>query len=702
MKVVIKTLRNVFTLTTVLSLLAACSFPFSSVNSENPSIHDISAKLDFFTVSRQGFMGGSVFYNPEQPSTGQLAKGVNIAIRLGHVQRVSVDSYSALFSDVPEEAKYGSLLITEINKDEISFLVKLYNANGESLGSSSRSLCIGESLDIDDDGLLDIQYKDPVRKRTGLESAIYLNFLSSQENLNTSMFAVLPEQYNRGVYPNGIIGINPEGKFIISKYEGSNATRSVVTGVQKGDYVLDSIEGKYQKVISSGTGRNARSIADSEVEDIIDVEITVSYKFTEADFTNGYNMDLLFNSLPLSVREECQDGDPILDKLNSVLLLRNLISTVAQIQETPIPGEDLDEVLDQISNLEDDEVVQLNRIFLEAMYPETCPGYVDPMEGMAQVLPLASLIIGEDSNPEPSVELNRNVRAASGSEFDKQRAVLEKTYEKYKTVFSKNLESPSFNGVKIVLNNSFVKIGVKGSFSASWGNIDSTVDGVVFLSADTNVATTIKFTKNLFSAEQKVVYPVLVYGPIVFKVTASVGVNVPLTVSMPIDANFSLRAAFAGLYEGGVKVGLDYGIRWKKKWIIKVPVPYCDGRGSTWSHESTIYYVGSSSSNSLTFSGITATINPNVNGVLRADISDCVYAQVVARAGLTGKLAIIYVDPTLTGTATVNANAGLTSEAGIGLKVPVINKWYGKKWNWNLIGPYDKQLASWQVFKTTL
>ena len=702
MKVFYKTLKCSLLSVLVLSTLVACSFPFSSINSSDAKINDISGVLDYAKLSRQGFMGGSLFYNPEQPSTGPLAKGVNVAIRLGHVERTSIDNDSALFRDIPEKAEYGSFLITNIDKGALSCTVKLYDAFGSFIGESMYSVANGESLDINNDGYADIQYKPPVRKRLGLENAILLTFLSSQEFLNTSMFAVLPEQYSRSVYPSGVIGINPEGKFIVSKYEGQSATRSLIFGIQKGDYVVDAIEGKYQKVVSVTSSRNARSINESELVDVATSGITLSYKFTDADFADEYSMEALFSVLPSSIQNDYQGMVLYLDKLNAVLERKDLITIVAQIQTIPIPSEDLADVVGQMDLLSIDEVIQLNRIFMDVMYPDSCPQFFDASEGMSQILPLASLLIGGDSKVDTQPELSINARAASGPEFDTQRAAMETAYGKYNTVFNKKLEIPLDGSVKIAFNNSFVKVGIRGSFSSSWGNLDSSVDGVVFLNADTNIATTIQYKKNLFALKQEVIYPVFVYGPIVFKVTASVGVNVPLTIAMPIAANFSYRAAFAGMYEAGVKVGLDYGIRWKKKWIIKIPVPYCDSNGSAWASERTIYYVGSSSSNNISFSGITATINPNVNGVLRADISDCIYAQVVAAAGLTGKLDIVYESPTITGTATVNANAGLTADAGIGLKVPIINQWYGKKWNWKLLGPYNKELAKWQVFKSTI
>jgi hypothetical protein len=115
-----------------------------------------------------------------------------------------------------------------------------------------------------------------------------------------SLFVVLPEQYSRGVYPSGLIGINIDGKFFVSKYEGNTSARSVVLGVVKGDFVLDAVEGNYQRIVSASSSRAARSISDSELEDVnADTSNkVVSYRFTESDFVYGYDAELLFSALP--------------------------------------------------------------------------------------------------------------------------------------------------------------------------------------------------------------------------------------------------------------------------------------------------------------------------------------------------------------------------------------------------------------------
>jgi hypothetical protein len=262
------------------------------------------------------------------------------------------------------------LQVIEISKDRLTFDWNAYSVQG-ALAAIRHTIALNDSVDINGDGIADLAYAPPVRKRSGFENAVYLTFLSSQEKLNTSMFAVLPNQYSRSVYPSGIIGINPDGKFIISKYENNSSNRALVMGAQKGDFVVDALEGKYQRVSSTFTNRGARAISDAELEEI-GSSATVSYYFSDAEFA-GYNAENLFSALPALAQETNQSNGSWVEKLNHVLKNRDLIVIVSQTGVTPIPDDIFSSVVDQISSLTDDEVVQLNRKFLQEAYPELCP-----------------------------------------------------------------------------------------------------------------------------------------------------------------------------------------------------------------------------------------------------------------------------------------------------------------------------------------
>ncbi|MCX7655093.1 MAG: hypothetical protein N2Z76_01010 [Treponemataceae bacterium] len=90
-------------------------------------------------------------------------------------------------------------------------------------------------VDINGDSKPDLKYMPPIQKRPGMENAVYLTFLSSQEEGYTTMFAVLPEQYSRGVYPSGVIGVNPSGKFIIIR----NAYKDILVTITQNQNLPD-------------------------------------------------------------------------------------------------------------------------------------------------------------------------------------------------------------------------------------------------------------------------------------------------------------------------------------------------------------------------------------------------------------------------------------------------------------------------------
>ncbi|HTO16464.1 MAG TPA: hypothetical protein VLZ83_11875 [Edaphocola sp.] len=687
-------------------ILIGCSFPFQLIEGNSSEITDINGSLDFYEISRQGFMGGSILYNPEKSATGQLAKGVSVAIRLGYVECEFINSEQSVYTDIPEKAQFGTLYITDINKNSISFQVKLFDAKGNSNGSSTYYLNINEKIDINSDGLPDLEYKEPARKRVGFESAIYLNFLSSQETLNTAMFAVLPEQYSRGIYPSGIIGINPDGRFILRKYEDiDNTRRSMIYGIQKGDFVLDTIDGKYQRVVSSVVSRNARTISESELEDVENMNLQVSYYFQSDEFGSIYNPDVLLNALPESITSEFMHINSVIDQLNAILLYKDLIRSVNEVQETPIPREIFNDVIAQISILTDEEIVQLNRFFLEETYPAICPQRIEKSICYTEILPLASILFGY-SNDETSNYDDTETRAATVSEYESEHTALEKEYKTYTEIFRQSLTAPSIPvsevNVTAKLSKSYFALGFRGSFSASWGSVSSTIKGVVYIHADANVETNVSFSKNLFNLPLfKYAQPVFTYGPITLNLNAHITVDVPLNVTVPVSATFKMRAAVTGLYGAGFDVGLKYGVTWKKIWFIKYPAPYFDWTGDKWSLNKTVYYVDTDGQNSAVFHGVNASIFPNISAGIGADICQLVGGGISVGTGVKSYLSIKYTEPVLTGVAGLDGNLYLKATAFIKTpKIPIIGS-LGNTWTWDIIN-YNKSIASWKMFETIL
>jgi hypothetical protein len=693
----------------LIALFASCAFPFQGA--ENIVLSDISKQLDFSSISRQGFMGGSILYNPDQPSSGQLVEGAHVAVRLGMVDRYDVDGEQSVFTDKPDTARYGYITVNNVDKDSISFTYTHYSSDGNQFFSSYYTLQLNEKADINSDGYADLIYTLPTRKRPGMENAVYLTFLSSQEDLNTSMFAVLPEQYSRGVYPSGIIGININGKFIVSQYESNTTVRSAVQGIMNGDFVLDTIEGNYKRITRTTPSRSARSISDSELEDIETSNLIVSYEFVESDFTYGYDANTLFSTLPDTVKSLYSGNETALQKLNLVLKNRDLIILVSKAQDTSITEDKFSEITEQIVALSEEEVIQINRLFLGMVFPDVCPQSIEDSNSIAEVLGLAVVVIGGELNEQPDDYTRAANKASSSTDYDRRFQEIKSWYENsYTNLFGMPLQiNPSKLPVGVTLNNSFVKIGIRGTFTCVWGHIGGSIEGVVFFSADTNLQSTVTFDKELYKYTSGISTPILFFGPIILSVGGELGTSANLQITTDLDTAFKLRAAFAGIYGAGIEAGVKYGTTTKKVKILfvtlKITLPYIDRYDDSWSVEKTIYYVGANSPTNLTFKNLKVTLTPQVWMSINADITKALWGNITAQEGLPNSVTVKYEKPDLIGIAEVRENRRLYAEAGIGIKIkfPIIGeKEIGFSDDWDLVSPVNRLLYTWQIFKTSL
>lgn len=686
----------------LLVFISGCSIPLQGVEQGNSSVNtDISGRVGFQEIYGQGFMGGSVLYNPENPSTGQLTNGAIVAIRLGQLEKEAVNYDELVFTDIPEQASFGSLYITSISDSSLSFDVQLYNHEGEFLGNDSYTLNIDEQVDINDDGVADLEYKKPLRKRAGFESAIYLTFLSSQQNLSTSMFALMAEQYSRGVLPSGIIGINPNGQFIIRKYEDSgNSRSSSVLGAQKGDYVVDTLTGSYQRITDSTYSRSVRSVTDIDVENIEDESGPVTPYFESSEFNNLLSPETLFKSLPDTIKEKVLSTGSNIDNLNEVLELNDLIIDISTtLENNPIPEEIFVEVVSQIDQLNTDELVQLNRYFLEEAYPGYCPRFVNVAESFIDIFPLSSVSFG---TPGDSNSIESESRATSASQYSREKKALDAKYKKYDEFFKMPLKTTDKilfgDKVKFEFKNSYFALGFKGSFSSTWGSIKSTVEGVVYITADTNIDSKISFKHDIFNKPLfKYSQPVYSVGPLILNLKAEINAKIPLEVKVVSSTAFNMRAAFTGLYGAGFNLGLKYGVKWKRKWFIRYPAPYAKFSGKGLAHNKTIYFVDSKSDGSIKFNNASCSIKPQITTEIGADISEVVEGTLFAGTGVETYLNVKYKKPYLKGTAGVDFFIDTKAKAKIGVdNVPIVKNLV-KKWSWDLY-KYNKNLASWTIF----
>ena len=367
-----------------------------------------TSNADNLIWTQKAYIGGSVFFNPADPTSGHLQVGKSIAIRLGKVSQNNIDSDQTVYQDIPDQAKYGFLTVLSINSQMIRFKYTLYDRSGNEIVESCKVISLNSSCDLDVDGIDDLSYEKPNNFRPGLESAIYLNFLSSQKFLTTAMFAILPNEYSfKGCsYPSGIIGINPDGKFIISRYETDGRNPSIVKGVIPGDYVFDSSIGQFQKVENI---INSRTISDNDVKIIQssarsyrDVAAS-NYLFTVDAFTSiGLSPITFYDDLPDSVKtdfNEPTDINSAIDLLNQILQKRDLVELISNEVATTIPADALQNLIQNIiPSVSNDDVIRINRLFLNTVYPNECPSLDIDTEDITTILPLLSCTIGNPKN----------------------------------------------------------------------------------------------------------------------------------------------------------------------------------------------------------------------------------------------------------------------------------------------------------------
>ena len=515
-----KKLKNesrIITMTVVVGLALffnSCTFfQHAQIKTE---ITDISKDTGFSEIVTQGYMGGSLIYNDKNVSLGQLAEGVCAGIRLSKAESKEVGNGQTVFKELEDSAQYGLLQIEEIDNKKISFGIKIYDSDGTSYTEKHFILAENEQVDVNDDGLMDLEYKEPLRKRSGFEKSMYLNFLSSQQDLNITMFAVLKEQYPDETYPNGIIGINNDGRFIIQKYcDSENTQRSVVRGAYQGDYVLDTENGTYKRIKSNSYSRNARAIDDCDLETIDEQLITDAFYFTEEDFA-FYSTDELIAALPSEITSKYTETG--IEKLNRILEDKALIPAIAATQDTILTEEQKEEITSQFNLLTAEEIVQVNRVFLEQNYSYICPQRVTVAQAITEILPLASVVFTVDDLNGVSLDKIRDYesvnleseeddssRAATKSasfngakdlaDYKKKLAKLEGTFDEYKYLDTYKLEFPAITKqdegepitTVIRIKDARLGIGIKGDFNNTWGCVRSSVSVAAFLRAGAGI-----------------------------------------------------------------------------------------------------------------------------------------------------------------------------------------------------------------------
>lgn len=725
----------------------SCSFQNNSINGAMV-INDISVNTEYVDIINQGYMGGALIYNEKDISLGQLAENVTVAIRLSKAQRYDINDTESVFQEQEGSAVYGILMIDKIDSSKISLRTELYDNKGNIYSEKVISVGKNEYADLNDDGIADIQYIEPSSKRNGYEKAMYLNFLSSQEDLNITMYAVLPEQYPGKTYPNGIIGVNNDNRFIVQKYINSETgQRSVITGVYKGDYVVDNANNKYQKIINNQYARHVRSVND---EDLVDLESEIDFDntiflFTEKDFAFSAPEDFLCVFPEILINKYSEFSG--IEKLNKMLEDKELFKIIDESQGSILPENGKEEIFNQFDFLTTSETIQLNRVFLEKNYPASCPQRVTVSTVITEVLSLSNIVFTEsvayenivEESSSCDTEIAENVnRAASASfsqcktksEYQNKLNALEKDFDNYKKLFSKDtFKIPIYKdetvNAKLSLKDSKIAIGIKGSFSTVWGSVKSSLGAAAFFKAsadiDVDITETVtndnlsvkyegiktdsqtkQITKTLpiikkditlceFELCQSINVANFAIGPIVIGINLDLGIGLPIKTSFEMDCKLSYSAYIAGLAKAGISVGVDYGIRWKRVWFIKIPVPYTDWSGNASASANAICYYDQNFETfdfELSKLALQFSIEPYIKAGLSMSVAAVVHAGFGIHFGVKGYANFGYYAPYLRASYGLDDASSIYANVYLGLKgvkilgISIGNLGYG--WNWDL------------------
>lgn len=386
-------------------LVSGCTVLLDEYSSSASDLRNISGLKNRTAISKMAFMGGAALYNPSDLSTSQLAKGTVLGVRLGKVQRKDVGAEKPVYSDVNDEAIFGYITIENIDREQVSF--SYYEFENEKWSDSETAslkntftLEAGRACDLNSDGIDDVAYIKPFTKRKGSEKAMWLAFLNEDENIKvSSMFSIIPQQYARSAYPGGLIGINPEGRYIVNKYDVGTTNRAAVKSLVYGDYVIDNEENCFSTFIGTKSSSGARALSDDELKtmEVNEDDSPEMYYFQNAEFADNYSIYDLLEAMPSSVVTRDFKSLSIaeaVDYLNELAKNPDLWQKIVEGNSS----DEANEIRENLANFYGDSELQIviaNRKALSVLYPDLCPQLSPYSTSFAMVFPWFSANLGE-------------------------------------------------------------------------------------------------------------------------------------------------------------------------------------------------------------------------------------------------------------------------------------------------------------------
>lgn len=488
----------------------------SELSSCDAGIGDTSSIKNRAAVEKLAYMGGSAVYNENDPSATQLAENVVVAVRIGKVEKTDLGAGNTSYKNSSSDYSLGFIEVKNVNPDSISFSYNTFADESDAYSFTNEFvLKNGDSCDLNGDGEIDVKYE---KGRNGVKHTNWLTFINDESKNTSSLFAVVPEQYSNRTYPAGLIGINPDGRSVVTKNNVSTGSRAVIANISYGDYVVDSDTNSCQIYVGSRIkSRSARALNDNELEQMnaVKSDDAESLMFKPQEFDGSYSIYELLKSMPASIVTKEYMGLPVssaVEYLNNLIRREDFIGKLLENAS----GEATDEIRNQLAMQPiscEEERILFNRHSLALIYPELCPDFSLASTSISVVFPWLYVSFGELPGEE---EIERNARSISVyksndyvkeySEYLAKRKAIEDGFSKLSSfdvapligsiIGNGNLAS-LMNQTKISL-----KVGVDGNFSICASNISARIKLCVLASVDVqdklsyNVKGTSLFTKS--------------------------------------------------------------------------------------------------------------------------------------------------------------------------------------------------------------
>ena len=384
----------------------SCSMMHESFETESSSsVNSVRSIMNRADSEKMLYMGGSVLYSPRDSNANQLMEGVVVATRIGKVEKIDLGGGLYSYKNSKTDYELGFISVDSISKDEISFSYYKFPSRESNSYVSAGSFVLseGESADLNGDGVADVSYTKPAPGRKGYKSNMWLNFICDVEaGDSAAMFSIVPMQYERSAYPNGLLGINTMGQYIINKYDVGTNSRSVVSNISYGDYVLDTEANTLLRYVGENRSSRsaARALGDSELEGVEQISTDSKpedFEFKAAEFTVDFDVNQLLAEMPSSIVKENYSGRSIADAvayLNTLIRERDFLEKLTEGKS----GEAAEEIRSQLASApisSEIERVIFCRHALALMYPEYCPEVNLYSQTLSNILPWLYIDFGD-------------------------------------------------------------------------------------------------------------------------------------------------------------------------------------------------------------------------------------------------------------------------------------------------------------------